>query len=341
MRDDDGITVPPWSARSMWRWRGTGRAPTAAADPPNAGLRCHDGFTTIRPQREKGAPMNPQPTGTLPPDVAALATAHQLGAYRETFPPGKRWRIIGTGLGAGLFFLLIGLILASSSDSSATVVFILGLVFFIGAAVVPAVTGPLLIPALRRRTYTVFENGLVHLTGKAPQVYRYDQAVSVYAAITRVRYNGVSTGTNYRYQMTFADGRTLKLGTLSTDMSRLGPLLQTLIANAQIPLYWQVLVTGAPVNFGKFTISLAGIATDRKAMVPWAQIKGVQVFNGHVSVNVAGKWLSLGSTEARKIPNLYTFLTLTEHLRGYVAAQAPAAPVDPAAGTTANRTVIG
>jgi hypothetical protein len=301
-------------------------------DRAGAGLRCDSDITTIRPQRKKGAPMNPQPTGTLPPDVAALATAHQLGAYRETFPPGKRWRIIGIGLGAGGFFLLLGLILGASSDGSATFVLILGLVFFVGFAVIPAVTGPLLIPALRRRTYTVFENGLVHLTSKGPQVYRFDQAVSVYAAITRTRYNGVSTGTNYRYQMTFADGRKLKLGTLSTDMSRLGPLLQTLIANAQIPRFWQVLMTGAPVNFGKFTISMAGIGTDRKAMVPWAQIKGVEIFNGQVSVNQAGKWLSLGSTEAAKIPNLYTFLTLAERLRTYAANHAPAAPVDPTAG---------
>jgi hypothetical protein len=286
--------------------------------------------------------MNPPPAGALPPDVAALATAHQLGAYRETFPPGKRWRIVGIGLGGGLAMLLFGEILnTSSTDGPGTALLIVGLLCLVGFAVIPAVTGPLLIPALRRRTYTVFENGVVHLTGKGPQVYRYDQAVSVYAAITRVRYNGIPTGTNYHYTMTFADGRTLKLGTMSTDMSRLGPLLQTLIANAQIPRFWQVLLTGAPVNFGTFTISLAGIATDRKAMVPWAQIKGVQVVNGQVSVNVAGKWLALGSTQARKIPNLYTFLALTDHLRAYAAAQAPAAPVNPAAGTTTDRTVFG
>ena len=284
--------------------------------------------------------MNPQPTAALPPDVAALATAHQLGAYRETFPPGKRWRIIGIGIGIGAFFLLLGAFLsASSSDGSGTFVLVIGLVFFVGFAVIPAATGPLLIPSLRKRTYTVFENGLVHVTGNGPQVYRFDQTVSVYAAITRTRYNGISTGTNYRYRMMFADGRTLKLGTLSTDMSRLGPLLQTLIANAQLPRFWQVLMTGAPVNFGKFTISTAGIGTDRKAMVPWAQIKDVQIFNGQVSVNQAGKWLSLGSTEAAKIPNLYTFLSLTDRLRRHAAAPAPTAPVDPAAGAIGGGTV--
>jgi hypothetical protein len=236
-----------------------------------------------------------------------------------------------------LFGLFLG---GSSSDGSGTAIIVIGLVFLVGFAVVPAVTGPLLIPALRRRTYTVFDNGLVHVTGKGPQVYRFDQAVSVFARITRVRYNGISTGTNYRYQMTFADGRRLKLGTLSTDMSALGPLLQTFIASEQVPRFWQVLMTGAPVNFGKFTISMAGIGTDRKGMVPWAQIQGVKVFNGQVSVVQVGKRLSFGRTEAAKIPNLYTFLSLVDRLRS-VAAHAPTAPVDPAAGTTTNRTVIG
>jgi hypothetical protein len=49
--------------------------------------------------------------------------------------------------------------------------------------------------------------------------------------------------------------------------------------------------------------------------VTWPEVRNVRVTNGYVSVDVAGKFFSLSTTAAAKLPNLPLFLELTERLR--------------------------
>jgi hypothetical protein len=275
--------------------------------------------------------MNPLPVPALPLYVGVLAATHQLGALREIFLPSKRMRLILVGALAAFGILLMAFLALGTNPSSLSILVSLAAVFAVAFVLIPAVTGPLLNPAARERKIYVFEQGLVRVAAAGAEAYRFDMVSEIHAAHTRTRVNGISTGVHYRYLLTLADGRRLKLGTYATDMSRLGPVLQIAVAKAQVPRFWQLLVTGAAMRFGKFTISMSGIGTDRKPPVAWSQIKDVQVFNGRVSVNLTGKWLALGASQASKISNLYAFLTLAEQLRGY-AASAARATADPIAG---------
>jgi hypothetical protein len=263
-------------------------------------------------------------TAAVPLEVSQLATAQGLGAHRATFAPNKRWRlIISVGvlvLTFGLLTLGIGASSMSSADSPSptavwSTVAIVELVL-IGLFLWPLLTSPVMSAKARARQFYVFENGLVHVGAKGTQAYRFDAVADVIAAVVSTTYNGISAGTNYKYQVRFGDGRVLKLNTFSTDMARFGPLLQTEIANAQLPRFWDALGAGHALGFSPFTISSSGIATASKPMVPWSQIRGVQVANGRVNVLQVGKRLPWAGAQTKNIPNLYTFLALAERLAG-------------------------
>jgi uncharacterized protein DUF6585 len=67
-------------------------------------------------------------------------------------------------------------------------------------------------------------------------------------------------------------------------------------------------------TLGQFLLTSAGIATDRKPMLPWAQVQSVNLIQGYVVVNQHGKRLAWGKAPARATPNLYAFVELTGHL---------------------------
>ena len=80
-------------------------------------------------------------------------------------------------------------------------------------------------------------------------------------------------------------------------------------------------MAGQTVAFGKFVLSMGSIATDSKQGIPWNEVSGVEVYQGHVRIKRAGKWLSFGGADVYRIPNLTTFLQLVDHLRAHVAGQ--------------------
>jgi hypothetical protein len=260
------------------------------------------------------APMS----SPVPGEVAQLAIGGQLGAHVVTFLPGKRMRqVAALGLLAvvfgGLAVMIGALTTRPPNNSNPTTVWsVIGLicVALIGLTLWPAMAGPLLSAKARERKFYIFERGLVHVGRKGTQVYRFDAATELRSAVTKVYVNGISTGTNYKLTVLFGDGRTLALNTFSTDMERFAPLLQRAVADAQVPRCLQVLATGGTLRFGKFLLTSGGIATDSQALVPWSQVRGLDVQQGNLAVYLHGKRLAWGRAQVAKTPNLYTLLDL-------------------------------
>jgi hypothetical protein len=158
-------------------------------------------------------------TAAVPLEVSQLATAQGLGAHRATFAPNKRWRlIISVGVLVLIFGLLtlgIGVSSMSSTDSPSpaavwSTVAVVELVL-IGLFLWPLLTSPVMSAKARARQFYVFEYGLVHVGAKSTQAYRFDAVADVIAAVVSTTYNGISAGTNYKYEVRFGDGRVLKL----------------------------------------------------------------------------------------------------------------------------------
>ena len=255
---------------------------------------------------------------TVPPDVATLALAHDLGAHHDTFPPNKRLRIIIPFAILVVLFLLMTAVLAPAAGSNwlvLAVMFGFFVALFLAGLVYGLVTSPLVSARVRARKTYVFERGFVHVGRDGTEVCRWDAVRTVWQTIVQMVYNGISTGTNYAYRLQLADGRLLKLNTMSTDMATFGPLIQHEVANAQLPQAFQAIKAGQTLAFGPLAVSSGGIAVGGKAGLPWNEVKDVQLVQGAVRVMQQGKKvLAYGSVQASNVPNLGTFMALTRQL---------------------------
>ena len=270
-----------------------------------------------QPAEPETAPR-PAAPANLEPAVAALASRNRLGGYRQTLPPHKRWRLVIVTAILALIFLVVGGVLAfvavtepQAADGVVSVVVgtLVATVPF-GFFVWAVLSSPVFSQRVRGRQIHVFEDGYVRITGHGPHVYRWGDVRTVYQEIATTYDKGHSSGTKYRFRITFEDGRVETLNTYTTDMAIFGPLVQAEIARAQVPQARQLLRSGQSVAFGHIVLSDAGLAAGRKGPVPWAEIRGVQVFQGRLRVLRRGKRTPFASTPAKKIPNLYTFLAL-------------------------------
>jgi hypothetical protein len=228
--------------------------------------------------------------------------------------------VISLGVLAFMFCglaILIAAGAAGADDSDPVVVWAVVSLICLGLialALWPAVTGPLLSARARERKFYVFEHGFVHVGRKGIQGYRFDSVVELRGLISQVYYNGIPTGTNYKFDLHFADGRRLRLNTFSTDMAAFAPPLQQAVAQAQLPRFWAHLAAGGSLRFGTFLMTNAGIATDRKPMLAWSEVQGVNVSQGFVFVNQRGKRWHWAKARAADTANLYTFLELAGRL---------------------------
>jgi hypothetical protein len=182
-----------------------------------------------------------------------------------------------------------------------------------------------------------FDNGFVYQPDDAPpQAYRWDQVSTVNWYASQHYVNGAYQGTNYWLALVSGDGRNLKFsgsgrdpaarGGRNADPRAAGYLLYKFlirvrdkVSSAQFPSAVAALGRGEPLAFGDLQISTAGIQAP-KGFVPWSSIKAVNIDQGRVSVRQEGKFFSLSSQGAEKIPNCPLFLTLAQMMTRQAAA---------------------
>jgi hypothetical protein len=164
-----------------------------------------------------------------------------------------------------------------------------------------------------RRIY-LYEQGFVIVDRPDdPQVYRWDEIDTAFQKIVSQRAYGFETAKHYLYTITRRDGRTVKVTDFWSGIAELGPHINQCVS-ALLPGTLAAIDRGQGVRFGDMTLTAGGIAGRRKS-VSWAEVRQVRINNGYVSVDVAGRFLSLSTTAAANLPNLPLFLTLTDHLR--------------------------
>ena len=186
-----------------------------------------------------------------------------------------------------------------------------------------------------------FDYGLVWQPDDAgPQAYRWDQVATVNWFASQHYVNGAYTGTQYWLTLASTDGRNLKFSGSCKDPAAKGgrnsdPLAASYllyqflirardtICAAQLPGAIAALNRGEQLIFGDLQISTAGIVAP-KGFVPWSSVKAVSIYQGRVSVRQEGKFFSLSSQAAEKIPNCPLFLTLAQTLTRQAASRGPA-----------------
>jgi hypothetical protein len=234
------------------------------------------------------------PSQSAPDNVARAAASAGLGALQQTYQPKKR-----SGL-AIMFLLVLGLAMT---------------IILIGFWVLwETFRTPNLSKSQAARRIYMYEQGFVVLDKPDdPQVYRFDAIDTVFQKIVSQRAYGVETSKQFLYTITSRDGRTIKLTQFWANIEQVGPYINERVSMVLLPAALGAIDRGQGVVFGDMTLTAAGISGRRKTAT-WNDVRKVSVTNGYVSVNIAGKFLSLSTTEASKLPNLPLFFALTDRL---------------------------
>ncbi|MFD7530318.1 DUF6585 family protein [Streptomyces sp. NPDC059849] len=238
------------------------------------------------------------PPNTLPPEAAELAASHQLGSLQGTFTPKRLNRLI---------FAL----------------YIFVTIHLLAMFVVP---GLLFLWWLRRTTpdfsrrqaakrLHLFEHGLmVHpQSGEGAVVIRWD-SVRLYQNITQKIINGIPSTTEYVYSAVGPGRNHATITHFYEDPETWGPHMQQAVLRAQGPAALESVLAGGTVDFGDLSLSAAGLTARTKGLLPWSDVREIQVRAGRILVTGPGGSGAWCRSAVSDIANLHVFLAVAEHL---------------------------
>jgi hypothetical protein len=166
-----------------------------------------------------------------------------------------------------------------------------------------------------RQHIQVFEQGFSYIKAGAEQIVRWDAIESIRHQAVRVRVNFIPIGTAHTYTIKTNRGETIKLTGSIGRVAKLGALIQAEAFKHLMPRAIENYQAGGTLHFGKLSVNQSGIGNG-KEVVPWAQVKSVQVSNGSISVKKEGKWLNWANVAVAQTPNVFVFLALVDWILG-------------------------
>jgi hypothetical protein len=235
--------------------------------------------------------------------------AYQMGNPRGEYKPAiATWLniILGGGIAAGALF---GMVSVLSEGKSKEPLYVLTFLLLVGIGV--AYFGY----RRSRVRVQVFDQGIVYTRSSQAQTWRWEEIAFVWQQITKVRVRGIPVGTNYVYTIQHRNGQKIVLNNGIRRIKELGEMVQSETFTRLMPLAVAAYNGGQPLDFGKLTISQQGIGNG-KEIVPWAQVKGVQVNQGYVAVKREGKWLRWANVPVAGVPNFFIFMALVDQIIG-------------------------
>jgi hypothetical protein len=164
----------------------------------------------------------------------------------------------------------------------------------------------------------VFEQGFTYIKAGVAHVVRWDAIESIRHQAVRVRVNFIPIGTAHTYTIKTNQGETIKLTSSIGKVAKLGALIQAEAFKHLMPRAIESYNAGGTLQFGKLSVNQAGIGNG-KQVVPWAQVKSVQVGNGSISIKKDGKWLNWANVAVAQTPNFHVFLALVDQIIGVKA----------------------
>lgn len=251
----------------------------------------------------------------VPPAIAQLATAQQLGSCSRTYQQLSKFKSLGIGLG----LLALGLLLCSGGGSLLQTLNLQGRVASYLAFIIFGIFLSFLGPGvffIARATKTqgikvyLYTRGLI-LTSKSgpergPDVYRWDQIGGLKDTVVERKVRQYRATTHY-YSIRRLDG---KQAILSGDniprMKELWPIITQEVNTVLWPRIQSLYQQGKNISFGPLTISQQGISTS-KDQLPWDQVKSCTIANGRVIVEKQGqqfRWVDIAANEFTNLPLL-------------------------------------
>jgi hypothetical protein len=250
---------------------------------------------------------------------------HGLGAPKRYFPVKNVYRI-----GAMIFSLML--------LAAALLVFLYGLfVAFLayqmhGPAmlddklIVPVLVAfALLVPGLAagwmayrnwHKGVAVYEGGIAIRDRNGIQSWRWEEIVSLTAAVTRHHFIGIETGTTHVYKLYNRQNQRFLFRDIYTNVEELAKAIQDGIFPSVYERAARQYAAGQKIIFGRVAISQSGIQIGKKTF-PWSEVQQVSIQRGILKVAKRGSsWLGRANASAPAIPNLNVLLNIINQVVG-------------------------
>ncbi|WP_155369816.1 DUF6585 family protein [Catellatospora vulcania] len=260
---------------------------------------------------------------SVPMEAAVAAGSRALGPHQVSYPVQTAGRpLVGLGIFVVLWTAVAGLMAVSAGDSPGlygSSPWEAALPFTVLAAVSAAgfllllARSPIVSARARQLQVHVFEHGWVRVRRRRVEVYRWDEVLTLYAAVGTSKAGHLRHPVHH-YRITFADGRHVSLRNYSTDMVRFGPLLVDAVTRVQLPRAAAHLRADGTVAFGAFIVTGGGVATRKGGFLAWPEFGGVSVESDQVSIFDRQGRRASPQAAVDEIPNVRTFLLLVHAL---------------------------
>jgi hypothetical protein len=166
----------------------------------------------------------------------------------------------------------------------------------------------------------VYEHGLSYTRRNTTSTIRWDEVEAIWQHVMtyRVRvlifYIPVKTAHKYviRKKLT---GETITLNDTLGNVGELGDHIQDHVLRHMLPGAIETYNNGGTLEFGKLSISQIGISNSKET-IPWEQVSGVRIAEGHIIVKKTGKWLRWAGADVGKTPNVFLFITMIDRIVG-------------------------
>jgi hypothetical protein len=274
----------------------------------------------------------------VPPDVAQLAAAQQLGSCSRVYQQLSKFKSLGIGLG----LLALGVLLCSGGGWIGQTLNLQGRLGNYLALISFAVFLPFLglaVMFIARATKTkgikiyLYTRGLI-LTSKSgpergPEAYRWDQISGLRNTIIERKARQYRVPVHY-YSIRRLDGQqvTLSEGHISR-MKELWPIITQEVNALLWPRIQSMYQQGKNISFGPLVISQQGISTSKalspwdqvqkgistsKDRLPWDRVKSCTIANKRVVVEEQGQHVRWADIPASEFTNLLLFDRLAKQI---------------------------
>jgi len=155
------------------------------------------------------------------------------------------------------------------------------------------------------------------------RAFRWADFGAIHRVVTDSYVNGQHIFTRYTFRLVLEDGtpvvfqgNELPKKPSTTEIMKLGPVLEEEMFNRRLPLAAEAINAGGAVEFGALTISASGVTTPM-GHLPWNSVGDLSIGAGNLLLG------AVGGKPARypvgDIPNFQVFWTLAQNLRAHHA----------------------
>ena len=166
----------------------------------------------------------------------------------------------------------------------------------------------------RKLQVLLFPDGLAALRGDRAEIFRWDDITAAWELTVEVYQGSSLVNTHYACMVERKDGARLTCTYFLADGQVLCEAVRRETVSRLLPPAVKTLEAGETLRFGPLSLSPGGLS-DSMSDMPWGALE-VVLEKGRIKVRERGGWLPLIDVRSSKVPNVYVFLALVDHIVG-------------------------